>query len=73
MATEWHGYGLIQPDGTREALHIGPMRGRKAICLYIVSGVNGYPLAYFRSAADARRALAFIERLAATRPDGVIT
>lgn len=58
--TDWHGYLLA--DG--RAIHIGQLPGRKSICLYVIGGGALEPLAFFRSTADAQRALDLIDALA---------
>ena len=65
----WHGWSKqypASPDGSQRAkvtLHIGPMRGRKGIALYVVYGTFGEPLAYFRSEEAARKALAILDHI----------
>ena len=47
----------------RTTLHIGPLPRRTGIALYIDGGPKIVPLAYFRFEAEARRAMAAIDRL----------
>lgn len=58
---EWHGWSC-DPDRS-EALHIGPLPGRKSICLYSMVGSVMSVHAYFRSVGEARAALAILDRL----------
>lgn len=61
---EWHGWA--RSDDLREkgeALHIGPLPGRKSVCLYVIKGSVLTPLAYFRNEEAAERALALLDRL----------
>lgn len=36
------------------SIHVGPIPGRKSVCLSILDQSNQYPLAYFRDEASAR-------------------
>lgn len=62
--TDWHGWSRTgKYEG--EALHIGPLPGRKSICLYTMDYRDGaamYVHAYFRSEDEARHALAVMDR-----------
>ena len=57
--TEWHGWGFED-----SSIHIGPMPGRKSVCLYAVEGSVLSPLAYFRDTESATKALAMLDKLA---------
>lgn len=57
--SDWHGWGS---DG--KAVHIGPLPGRKSICLYVVDGSVMRTLAFFRSEKEAAEALRWIDWLA---------
>lgn len=57
---EWHGWGM--PPGN-QALHIGPVPGRKSVCLYAMDGSVMWTLAYFRDEEEAQRAMAIIDKL----------
>ena len=46
------------------SLHIGPMRGRKSICLYEDRGSVVEALAYFRNDGAARKAMALLDVMA---------
>lgn len=54
----WHGWGT-----DAWALHVGPLPGRKSVCLYYESGCIIDPLAYFRDDESAFRALAIIDNI----------
>ena len=43
------------------SLHIGPLPGRKSICLSLTEDAVVTPLAYFRSEAEAKKALEFLD------------
>lgn len=63
--SDWHGWSRTKGYAGR-ALHIGPLPGRKSICLYTVDYTDGavmYVHAYFRSEDEARRALATLDEL----------
>lgn len=56
----WHGWTVAG-----KSLHVGPLPGRKSICLYTSEANVGIrPLAYFRSEDDADACLAWLDRLA---------
>lgn len=57
-ARDWHGWSR---GGV--ALHIGPLPGRKSVCLYTHVGCTIEPVAYFRSVDDAQRALNVLDHL----------
>lgn len=64
--SEWHGIAVVPPGGDQsDALHIGPLPGRKQIALYLVSHGRSTVLAYFRDEESARRALAWIDYMSA--------
>ena len=54
----WHGWGT-----DAWSLHVGPLPGRKSVCLYYESGCTIDALAYFRDDESAFRALAILDRL----------
>ena len=56
--SEWHGW---RRSDSGMALHIGPLPGRKSICLYEEG--NGYidVFAFFTSEAKARKALELLD------------
>jgi len=59
----WHGWTVAG-----KSLHVGPLPGRKSICLYTSeANVGLVPLAYFRSEGDAATCLAWLDRLAGSR------
>lgn len=59
----WHGWTVAG-----KSLHVGPLPGRKSICLYTSEASIGLkPLAYFRSEDDADACLAWLDRLAGSR------
>ena len=63
---EWHGWSRSEMPYTSEALHIGPLPGRKSICLYSMDYKDGAVMsvhAYFRSEDEAKHALAILDRL----------
>lgn len=57
-STGWHGWG-----GDGWSLHVGPLPGRKSVCLYSHIGSIVEPLAYFRDDESAFRALAMFDRI----------
>lgn len=54
---DWHGWRI---GGM--CLHVGPLPGRKSVCLYRLDGTTIKPLAYF---ADEERAYAALEVITA--------
>ena len=66
---EWHGWGW--EDNRRPDLHIGPVPGRKRLCLFLEERVDGQTvirvLATFRYARDAYAAMAAIDLLTGHR------
>ena len=54
--TEWHGWGRGE-----SALHVGPLPGRKSICLYSIVGSVMNVHAYFRSEYEAQLALRLLD------------
>ena len=66
-ATEWHGIAVVPPGGSpSNALHVGPVPGRKRIALNLVAPTgHSRVLAYFRDEASAQAALAWLEHMAA--------
>lgn len=63
-APDWHGWSTRHGD-----IHVGNLPGRKSICLYTVERPPGggavmHVLAYFRTAPDAQRCLAYLDALA---------
>lgn len=73
---DWHGWSRSAEPYRGVALHVGPLPGRKSICLYSMDYRDGAVMsvhAYFRSEEEARRALAVLDELmdpqeAATQP-----
>jgi hypothetical protein len=67
--TEWHGWGWT--DDRRPELHIGPLPGRKQLCLYLEDKSDGNVhirvLAFFRYPRDAHAAMAAIDFLTGHR------
>ncbi len=64
---EWHGWSRHTKHKGR-ALHIGPLPGRKSICLYTMDYTDGAVMkvhAYFRNEKEAKEALATLEYLLA--------
>jgi hypothetical protein len=57
---EWHGWSRW--DGKR-TLHIGPLPGRKSLCLYTMAGSVMEVHAYFRSEKEARKAMKTLDYL----------
>lgn len=62
MTPNWHGWSKSPEPGAR-ALHIGPMPGRKSICLSESDGTSSTVLAYFRDEASAEKAMALLDWL----------
>lgn len=63
--TDWHGWSRTQ-EYTGRALHIGPLPGRKSVCLYTMDYRTGAVMrvhAYFRSEDEARAALDTLDEL----------
>jgi hypothetical protein len=58
---DWHGWNVV---GT--AVHVGPLPGRKSICLYVIEGTTLRTLAFFKSPDDAATALRMMDLLAMT-------
>lgn len=56
---EWHGW---QIPG-KGALHVGPLPGRKSICVYTVQGTVLQVHAYARSEDEAWELLQFLDRI----------
>lgn len=54
---DWHGWQF----GDRGRLHIGPLPGRKSICVYTIQGSVLHVHAYARSEDEARALLAFLD------------
>ncbi len=64
--TDWHGWSRSKGIQTEQALHIGPLPGRKSICLYTMDYRDGAVMrvhAYFRSEDEARAALDALDAL----------
>lgn len=57
---DWHGWSLSTGG---PALHVGPLPGRKSVCLYSVNGSVLSVHAYFRSEDAAREALGVLDGL----------
>jgi hypothetical protein len=55
---EWHGWTTAGMT-----LHVGPLPGRKSICLYRLDESVIRPLAYFPDEAKARECLQFLDAL----------
>lgn len=53
---DWHGWRV-----RGMALHVGPLPGRKSICLYRLDGSVIDVLAYFKSEQQARKCLEFLD------------
>ncbi len=62
-SNDWHGWSV---EGC--AVHVGPLPGRKSICLYTVEGSVLRTLAFFRDEEDAQRALTALDRLIRAHP-----
>jgi hypothetical protein len=56
---DWHGWRI-----KGMCLHVGPLPGRKSICLYRLDGSTIKPLAYFPSEDQAYAALEVITAIA---------
>lgn len=54
---DWHGWKI----GDRGTLHVGPLPGRKSICVYLVEGSVLRTVAFARDEEDARRLVAFLD------------
>jgi len=63
---KWHGFKITHVGG-EESLHIGPLPGRKSICLYRVEKSGIEVLAFFQTERKAFDALRLIGILARTR------
>lgn len=61
---EGHGY---RPGNMRGAIHVGHLPGRKQICLYEIEGGVIRTLAFFKTEEKARKALDYLDALAAWR------
>jgi hypothetical protein len=59
VESEWHGWS----KGDLGALHVGPLPGRKSICVYTVQGTILRVHAYARSEDEARDLLKFLDLL----------
>lgn len=62
---EWHGWSR---EGSALALHVGPLPGRKSICLYSIDGSVIRTHAFFRDEQSAREAMGVLESLILPRP-----
>lgn len=62
---EWHGW---KREGSDVPLHVGPLPGRKSICLYSIDGSVIRTHAFFRDEQDARDAMVVLESLILPRP-----
>jgi hypothetical protein len=62
---DWHGWSAA--DST---IHVGPLPGRKSICLYEVAdgGTTIRTLAFFRDEDKAKRALSHLDALVGAKP-----
>ncbi len=63
--SDWHGWSRSRGLNGR-ALHIGPLPGRKSICLYTMDYRDGAIMrvhAYFRNEDEARDALATLDEI----------
>lgn len=66
METEWHGWSRSPVPYRNRSLHIGPLPGRKSICLYTMDYRDGSEMfvhAYFRNEEEAKRALETLDYL----------
>lgn len=61
---EWHGWTVAGMT-----VHVGPLPGRKSICLYRVDRSVIRPLAYFPGQAQAQECLLFLDALAGPTHD----
>ena len=57
--SEWHGWSR---DGVG-AIHVGPLPGRKSICVYTIQGSVLNVHAYCRNEEDAKSLLDFLDRM----------
>lgn len=55
--TEWHGWQI----GQRGTLHVGPLPGRKQICVYLIEGSVMRTVAFCRTEAEGLRLVAFLD------------
>lgn len=62
---EWHGWSK-----RGMTMHVGPLPGRKSICLYRLDGSVIRPLAYFPDEDKARECLRFLDALAGLSVNG---
>lgn len=60
---DWHGWTVGDVS-----VHVGPLPGRKSVCLYAVNGGALHTLAFFRTEYDAQSCLWFLDKLARSRP-----
>lgn len=62
---EWHGWSTTAEPYKGESLHIGPLPGRKSICLYTMDYDKGtmFVHAYFRNEGEAKHALDTLDNL----------
>lgn len=61
VADDWHGWSIGET-----AIHVGPLPGRKSVCLYVMEGTVLRTLAFFKSKAEADAALKLLDLLAMT-------
>lgn len=59
---DWHGWGV-----QGKSLHVGPLPGRKQICLYFHEGSVIHAVAFFKTEDHAREVLQWLDTLAASR------
>lgn len=63
--SDWHGWRVDDVG----ILHVGPLPGRKSICVYVIEGSVMTPVAYCRSEDDGDRLVRFLDA-ALARPTG---
>lgn len=66
MAVEWHGWSRSKLPYKGEALHVGPLPGRKSICVYSIDYTKGAKMnvhAYCRSVEEGEALLGVLDRL----------
>ncbi len=63
--SKWHGWALFDPslDKRCEAVHVGPLPGRKQIALYTEGETEGKILAYFQDEAKAELFLSWLDKI----------
>lgn len=54
---DWHGWKI----GERGTLHVGPLPGRRSICVYLIEGSVMRTVAFARDEDDARRLVSFLD------------